>query len=325
MGVQDDPLAGLKAELAEEAAAAEAEQNAGGKSAKAATSEAEAEEPGEGDEVEAGTEEEAGAGAEEGEAEAGAEEQIDEEKAAAAEAAKATKAAKDKPAKGKGRETMVPVARANEEAAKRRVAERQLAEAQAELAKLKGPEEGKAAAPAKTEEQIREEAKQQARMEIQIESFLDSAYGSYGKKEFDDLSANIVEIAGPEVGAERWLVPLALEATGSPEAAAKAIWALGQQESETIEALLKLRPLRLAARLVQLSTARIKPTAAEGDDETAPKPKLNGKKVSTAPEPIKPVRGSAQATEEFSDSMTDADFDVLFNKRILHKGSAAQN
>lgn len=222
---------------------------------------------------------------------------------------------KDDEASKKSKSNMVPISRLNAEAAKSRKAARDLEAALAEIERLKGAagngdEESKSKVdPAK----IREEARAQARLELQIESFLGSGYSSYGKKEFDEVSQIISDLGAPDN-----FVMIAIEATGSAEGGAKAVFALGQEDPEVIESVLKLPPLRMAATLARLANVRVRPkgAAAEDDeDEPAPRKSKGAPKVSKAPAPVRPVNGHAHASDdEVTDDLSEDEFTRRFDK-----------
>lgn len=213
----------------------------------------------------------------------------------------------------KSKERLIPVSERNKEAAARRKAEAALELAQAELATLRSkPVDGKEVN--KTPEQIRSEAKAEARAELQVETFLSAGYSEHGKKEFDDLCNTL-----SDMGAPTNLVPVAIAATGTPESAAKAIYQLSQLDPEQIEEILAMPVMRQGAALARLVTARPKrPVAVLDDDSEEDEPALGKKagKVSKAPAPVKPIKGARTVPEGLGDDVPDEVFTERFFKDL---------
>lgn len=227
----------------------------------------------------------------------GEEETSEEEKDASEE--------EEEPPAKKSKERLIPVSERNREAAARRKAERELAAAQAELAELKGKTTGEDGKPApKTEDQIREEARAEARMEMMVQSFLTAGYEEHGKKEFDGLCNTLSEMGAPQN-----LVPIAVAATGSPESAAKAIFQLSQQDPAEIEEILNMPPLRQGAALARLVTARPRRSAQQQEEVPV-------RKVSKAAPPIKPLKGANKVPEGLGDEVPDDVWTERFFKEL---------
>lgn len=291
-----DPLAGLKEEIAAENAAADAEAEEGKKPTQVAKDVAD-------DEDDATDETEGETEAEEGKKPTKVEEPKDGDK---------------KPKLKTNAERQVSISRLNEEGAKRRKAERELEETQAELAALKKPaKDGDKSA--KTEEEIRTEARAQARLEIQVENFINAAYAEYGQKEFDALSDTLIQLGAPDS-----LIALAVEATGTPALAAKAVFMLSQEDAEVIEATFKQSPIRLAATLAKFASTRVRGKKVEAEDEDndeLPPKKGAARKVSEAPTPLRPVNGSGRIPEGFGDEVSEEEFTKNFDKLLDNRSA----
>lgn len=297
-----DPLADLKAELAAEAAAGTTdgeEEATAAPVAAAAVAATDDEDP-----------------------DAKADDDAKDEKPAAPapKAAKDDKPAAPKPKADADRPKFVPVSRVNEETAKRRRAERDLAAANERLAALEAAPPGKDAKPVSEDDRkkVVAEARQMARLEVMAENFVNAGYDEYGAKEFDSVSSSLSDLGAPDN-----LVVIAVEATGSAAKAARAIYNLGQQEAEVIEAFFRLPPLRMAAKLEALASAPKAEAPTEEDDEADKKPaggkKSNGKvsgEVSRAPAPIAPVGGRAAAAndDDITDDLSEDQFTERFGK-----------
>ena len=205
---------------------------------------------------------------------------------------------------------MVPVERLNEEAVKRRKVEKSIEELQKRLDALTNPPkpEEKPAPRQRTEEEIRAQARADARLEIQLENFVSQGNGTYTKEAFDAACNKISDL----VGGPSNLIAIAIEATGSEAAAAKAIYTLGQDDAPEIESFLKLSPIRQAAHLARLATAR-----AKGKQDDEPKSRRRAEAEDEPPAPIRPVKGSTRVEESLGDDVSDADFFRRFDEKIL--------
>lgn len=285
----NDPIADLKAELAEETKAAAAGDD---KAPKPGAEDDEPEEKADG-------------------------ESTPEVKADEASEAKADEAPKQK---------FVPVSRVNEEAAKRRKADRENAELRGRLAAFESAgKDSKDTKPVSEADrkQVVAEARQLARLEVMAEGFVNAGYEEYGQAEFDSISSSLSDLGAPDN-----LVVIAIEATGSAVKAAQAIYNLGQLEAKEIEALFQMSPIRLGAKLATLAPAR---KAKVAEPETyEPKPKANGKpaapQVSRAPAPIKPVGGNGAAAndDDITDDLSEEQFTARFDK-LMDKSFARRN
>lgn len=290
-----DPLADLKAEIAAEGAA-------DGKTAPVVEDET--------------------AGDEEVEAKAEGEETPDDEPKPEDEKKPEVRAEEEKPKpKKKAKEPaekMIPVERLNEEAVKRRKAEKIAEELTAEVEKLKNPKKAEEQPKPRqlTLEEVRVQERAAARLEIQLEDFVASGPGVAGTQEAFDAACNKINdlISGPSN-----LIAIAIEATGSPKDAAKALYQLGQDDVSEIEKFLALSPIRQAARLAKLATARV-----QRDDEPEPKPKRKAKveEDEDPPTPLRPIKGNNRVQEGLGDEVPDEVFTERFNqlmdKRVRH-------
>lgn len=252
------------------------------------------------------------------------EEAVEEKIEAAKEPAAKVEAAKvETPAEPATKARMVPIGRVNEETAKRRQAERDLAAANARIAVLdKAAKDGKPAAAVSDEDRqtLQATERARARLEVTVENFVSAGHEEFGKAEFDEISQQLVDLGAPDN-----LVLAAIEATGSAAAAARVIHALGQLDAAAIEELFeatKNSPIRLGARLAALLPAKAA-KAAPAD----PPVKINGKtpQVSRAPAPIMPV-GSARNNNDadISDDDSEEAFTEKFYK-MMDKRSVARH
>src|SRR6185436_5878467 len=203
-----DPLADLKAEIAAEEAGAPQPDETATEEAKLA-------------------EEEARVAAEEAAAEPVAEEEPP---------AKPAKRAKKAP-----EERMVPAERLTEYAVKVRMLEKEKEELERKL----NPPPPQAPKPPRSEDQIIAQARAQARLEIQLETFATEGNAKYGQAAFDEACDKVAKL----IGGPTDLVAVAIEVTGSPKDASTAIMTLGSMEAPDINAFLQLSRLRQAAQL----------------------------------------------------------------------------
>ena len=285
--VQDDPLADLRAELAAEA---QAEAAADPKNPPA---EAEA------------TADDAAVAAEGGEPEG--------EEGSEAQAAVEGREAKKKDAKA------VPVSRFNEEAVKRRQAQKRVDELERELEAVKNPQKTDPSRPRQpTIEELREQIRAEERFKMQIDDFVGNGYKDFGQEQFDAASKKIADlIAGDTTN----IVNVALEAAGTPKLAAKALYLLGQGDASEIEAFLALSPLRQAAAIAKLASSRIK-----GDEEPARVPakakaKARVEEDEEPPAPLRPIKGGSRVPEGLGDDVPEDVWFDRFEKTIMNNDS----
>lgn len=220
--------------------------------------------------------------------------------------------------KAKDRSETIPRARLDEEYAKRRRAERIARENSEKAARLeKELEEVRKAKPAdgKTPDQIREEIRAEEHFKLQVNQMTEAGNKNFGEKEFDEAADRLTDLGAPGT-----LVNLALAATDTPSAAARAIFMFGQQTPEEIERVLALPPLKQATYLARMSTQRAKNDAKERDEEDD-KPARTRAPLRTPPKPIKPLGGKEAMTEGFGDDVPDEIWGERFNKEILGIGT----
>jgi hypothetical protein len=225
-----------------------------------------------------------------------------------------------KPPAKKGKKTapsdedrMVPASRMNEYA----VRVRQLEKDKEELEKKLNPP-ADLTPQQRTEAQIRAETRAQVRLEIQLEAFSAEGSAAYTQKAFDAACDKIAKLINGPTN----LVALAIEATGSPKDAAKAIYAIGSNDAPEIEAFLKLSPIRQAAHLAKLVTTR-KRAAAE-EEEPAPRPRRRQVEVEEEElEPLTPLNGTNVVNESLGDDVPMDVWVERFDKQILNKGKLA--
>jgi hypothetical protein len=280
-----DPLADLKAEIAaEEAAAVPAAEETAAEEAKLA-------------------EEEAQVAAEEAAAVA-AEPPVEEP---AKPAKKSKKVAADE-------DRMVPASRMNEYA----VRVRQLEKDKEELEKKLNPP-ADLTPQQRTEAQIRAETRAQVKLEIQLEAFSAEGSAAYTQKAFDAACDKIAKLIGGPTN----LVALAIEATGSPKDAARAIYAIGSNDAPEIEAFLKLSPIRQAAHLAKLATARTKRATVEEEEAPRPRRRQQVEVEEEELEPLTPLNGTNVVNESLGDDVPMDVWVERFDKQILNKGKLA--
>lgn len=299
-----DPLADLKAEIAAEAAK-NGQQPAPEDGGDEADLEASSDEGGDGD-----------AEGEEDKAPEGAEAKDGEGKADAPKDKKAVKA------KDKDDNAVVPRSRYNEEAAKRRVAENTIKDLEARLSKLENPpkpgEEGKP--KPLTIEEIRAQERANVRLEMQLEDFVNTGNKKYTQEAFDASCNRISEVIGK--GKPNNLVAIAIEATGTPALAAKAIYLLGQADVPEIEAFVGMSALKQAAHLARLAAPRSSSKGKQDDDEDDPKPRKMAKidQDDEPPPPLRPIKGNGRIPEGLGDDVPEDVWFDRFEKQIMNKG-----
>lgn len=238
------------------------------------------------------------------------EEESDDEPAEKEEAPVEAKDEEDEKPKAKSSKAkFVPVARLNETEARRRIAERRADDLALQLAE-RDKKDGKVPTTEDERKQIVQQARAMARIEVLADSFLEAGYESYGKKEFDGISQTLADLGAPDN-----LVMIAIEATGSASAAARAIFSIGQVDPDEIEALFKASPIRLGAQLAKYAGTRRAKAEKDVEEEVAAKPK--GKGVSKAPAPIKPLGNKSKIVDdEISDDLTEEQFTEKFDKMM---------
>lgn len=305
---QHDPLADLKAEIAaEEAALGEQEQTTQAEEIAAQAAEdarlaAEAKDDGEAD-----------GGEEDADKTAQAKVEDKEEKPEAK--GKKTKAETDE-------ERMVPASRLNSYAVENRKLTKQLETLSQEVEKLKNPPkpgEVKQLTPEQYREQVRAQERANIRLEMQLEEFVGAGNTKYTQKAFDAACDKINEL----IGGPSDLVAIAMEATGSPKAAADAVFLLGQNDAPEIEAFLALSPIKKAAHLAKLASAR--PSRAKTSEEDAPGFRPKRPKVEDddePPAPLRPIKGNARIPEGLGDDVPDDVWNERFEKQIMNKNLA---
>lgn len=225
------------------------------------------------------------------------------------------------PAK-KSRERLIPVSERNKEAAARRKAERQLADALAENAALKAtPAKDGDKKDAPTPEQMEAVAEARARLKLQLEEFVNVGAKSYGMS--DDGKTTVFDAACnmlSDMGAPPNLVAIAIEAAGGAADAAKLVYRLSQEDPAEIERVFTLTPVRQVAALARLSVTRPKRSATTDDSEEADDeaPQLGRKagKVSKAPPPVRPLKGANKVPEGLGDDVPEEVFTERFFKEL---------
>lgn len=216
---------------------------------------------------------------------------------------------KPKPKKKEPVERTVPVERLNEEAVKRRKLEKANEELAAELEALKNPKKPEEQPKPKqlTVEEIRTQERANARLELQLEDFVTSGIKEYSQEGFDAACNKINEL----IGGPSNLIAIAIEATGSPTLAAKAIFLLGQDDAPDIEKFLAMSAIRQAASLSKLATARTR-------KEDEPK-KKKVEEDDEPPVPLRPIKGNNRVDEGLGDDVPDDVFYQRFEEKILNK------
>lgn len=280
MGIGDDPLADIRAEVEQEmkeaGEAAEAEETKAAEAKEAKASEEAADES-----------------SEEGEKT---------EVSAEAEETKEEKKEEKKPARDWRME------RINELTAKKKERDRQFEELQAQhaalLAKLKGEEateadEQEVTKPrAKTEAEIRAEIEQEILQKQEAAAFneesnraYDIGTKTYGESEFTEATETLRMI-----GLNKDSLSVAL-ATDAP---AKVLFLLAQDPNEASR-VFALSPLKMAAAMTKLAMTSDKVAA---------------KKVSSAPVPIKPVNSKGGELDELTSDASDAVVSKYLDKAL---------
>lgn len=251
---------------------------------------------------------------------AAADEQIEEteqvEDAEAAAAEEGTEAAAgegqegaDKDGKSDKAKKLVPASRLDEETAKRRIAERKAAAAEARIAALERSNQPKTEEDGeKTPEQVRAEVREQVKREMKVESWLAAAHEQYGEEEFETRSRDLAELGAPE-----FFLPVLFEALDdNMKRAATAVYLLAEQDPAEIQKVFKMTPIRMATYMQKLVSRR----QAREDEEEAPRT-AKPKTVPKAPKPISPVRtGQAVNGYSFSDDMSEEEFSANFSKMM---------
>lgn len=188
--------------------------------------------------------------------------------------------------------------RINEETNKRREVERQLAEANAELAKLRGTpesdtprEEGKPDLEAIRREE-RERIRREEQQRAEAESFNQACNRTFEKgvetiPDFVGARDTLVNALGDEIQRR----PEFLQAITELDNGHQVFYELGKNPEEA-ERILGLSPIKMAMELAKMSDKVAKP---------APKP------ISKAPAPVTPVKGATGATGRLDDEAAPMD------------------
>jgi len=219
------------------------------------------------------------------------------------------KAPKSAKTKEPDKDKLVPIARINEETAKRRKAERRLDQLEAEIEALRNP-------PAKapdgtrqpTHDEILAQAREQVRQEMVLEEFVNSGNKEYTREAFEKVCSELHDLGAPPN-----LVNIAIEATGSPSLAAKAIYLLGQEDATQIEAFYAMSPLRQAAHLARYATARSRRSQEEPETRQRTRP-AQVEEEAEPPAPIAPIRGNGRVPDGLGDDVPDDVFTERFDK-----------
>lgn len=274
-----DPLADLKAEIAAEEAGAPQPDETAAEEAKLA-------------------EEEAKVAAEEAAAEPVAEPAPEE-------------APKKRKAKTPPEERMVPAERLTEYAVRVRMLEKE----KEELEKKLNPPPPQAPKPPRSEDQIIAQARAQARLEIQLETFATEGNTKYGQAAFDAACDKVAKL----IGGPTDLVAVAIEVTGSPKDASTAIMTLGSMEAPDITAFLQLSRLRQAAQLARWATPARRRAAAT-EDEPAPRRRRQVEvEEDEELEPIRPLQGANAVSESLGDDVPMDLWVKRFDEQVLNK------
>lgn len=219
-------------------------------------------------------------------------------------------------------ERMVPASRLNQYAVENRKLTKQLDTLSQEVEKLKNPVkpgEKKQLTPEEYRDQIRTQERANIRLEMQLEEFTSAGNAKYTQAAFDTACNKISElIDGPND-----LVAIAIEAAGTPKAAADALYLLGQNDAPEIEAFLALSPIRKAAQLAKLAATRPS-RATKQDDDPAYRPKRpKVEEDDEPPVPLRPLKGNARIPEGLGDDVPDDVWNERFEKQIMNKGRVA--
>lgn len=209
-----------------------------------------------------------------------------------------------------------------EETNKRKAAEAELErqaqrtrELENELKRLRGGEaaEKPQTTEPKTLEQLKEQARAEARMELEREQqskqFQEATgrvlkAGQQAYQDFDQKRMELVQNFGEELQRR----PDFFEAIIDMDNGHDVFYALAS-DPEQAEHVLSLPPVKMALRLAQLSAATAKPSEPER------------KPISKAPPPIKPVNGAAQVSNRLDDEAAPMDnWAQTFLKQMAGRG-----